>query len=140
MSKCEGHVIDKAVWHLQSGEQDRTCGLELTFQNGATVLLGRKGDETGYTASTPWPVKKIQYSRQDTDLGSGKCLDIRYRGEGGKWHEHYLFNPLDVAFGDQTKDIPAGYEWVGYSLTLDSEGFIVWANPLLWPTGTAILK
>jgi hypothetical protein len=31
MSKCEGHFISKARWHYQSGEQFRTCGIELTF-------------------------------------------------------------------------------------------------------------
>jgi hypothetical protein len=51
-----------------------------------------------------------------------------------------LYNPLDLAVDKRiTKDILTGYEWVGYSLTFDSEGFIVWANPLLWPTGTPIV-
>ena len=101
-------------------------------------MLGRKG-EAYLTADTPFAVKKIHYTEQGTFMFR-KWRNIRYYGEDGERDCHTLYNPLDMAVGEQTKEIPAGYEWVGYSLTLDDEGYIVWANPLLWPTGTAIMK
>jgi hypothetical protein len=113
----------------------RTCGLELTFQNGAKVLLGRKGNRVS-SADIPFAVKKIEYFQQYTQGSGDKYRNIIYYGEDGKKDSHTLWNPLDVAVSEQMKDIPDGYEWVGYSLTLDSEGFIVCANMLLWPTGT----
>ena len=83
MSECEGNVIDKAVWHYIYGYPYRTCGLELTFQNGATVLLGRTG-ETTQISYTQGPVKKITYDKQVTTY-TGKGRFITYYGEDRKY-------------------------------------------------------
>jgi len=43
LNACQGYAIANTVWRIEQGKPYKTCGLELSLQNGQKILLGKKG-------------------------------------------------------------------------------------------------
>ena len=106
------------------------CGVEISFKNGQKILLGQKGTTDIDTANLSKKAKYFHVLDANTDQNRTHRR-VEFLDDQNSSIDHTgIFNPAFTQVVPQ-KEIDAGYELIGVSLTVDSSGS--WLNFLLWP-------